>query len=68
VGEAGITGGYRINDRWRALSGYNVMWLAGVADAPGQIATTNIATGAATVAMNGSPFYHGANFGLEWVR
>lgn len=68
VGEAGIYGGYRINDRWRAISGYNVLWLSGVADAPGQLATTNVATGAATVAMNGSPFYHGATFGLEWVR
>ena len=67
VGEIGLNARYRWTDRLTVIGGYNVLWITGVALAPDQLATTNIATGVATVSANGTLFYHGANAGLEYV-
>lgn len=68
VSEGGIYGGYRVTDSLRILGGYSVLWMTGVAEAPAQIAGTNLATGASALAFNSDVFFHGANVGIEWVR
>jgi hypothetical protein len=67
VGELGFNARYRFTDRLTAIAGYNLLWVSGVALAPEQLATTNIATGVATVDVDGTLFAHGANVGLEYV-
>ena len=66
VGEINFNLAYHLNDRWSAIGGYSLLWIDGIALAPEQLETTNIATGDAIVNTDGDLFYHGANVGLEY--
>jgi hypothetical protein len=68
IGEMDLTGRYQINQHWSLLGGYRVLWFGGVALAPNQIASSNVATGAATLNNNSQPIYHGftAAAQCEW--
>lgn len=66
VGELSLLAGYRLTERMNIVGGYNLLWIDGVALAPDQLATTNIATGVATVDTSSTLFYHGFNVGLEY--
>jgi len=65
IGDLNVNLSYRLSDTWRLRTGYNVLWLTGVALAPNQFdfaATNDAGTG-----LNGGAgvFLHGANLGLE---
>lgn len=65
IGDINVNLSYRINDAWRFRTGYNFLWLTGVALAPNQFdfgATTSAGTG---LAGGAGVFLHGANLGLE---
>jgi hypothetical protein len=66
VGELSLLAGYRLTECLNIVGGYNLLWIDGVALAPDQLATTNIATGVATVDTDSTLFYHGFNVGLEY--
>jgi len=65
IGDVNITLSYRLSDTWRLRTGYNFLWLTGVALAPNQFDFT--ATTASGTGLNGGAgvFLHGANLGLE---
>ena len=67
AGEAGIYGTYCINDRWSVRAGYQVFGLHGVALAPEQLQSTNLATGLAGIDTTGSAFYGGATFSVGYT-
>ena len=65
IGDLNVNLSYRLSDTWRLRTGYNFIWLTGVALAPNQFdfgATNTAGTG-----LNGGAgvFLHGANLGLE---
>ncbi len=65
IGDINLNLSYRINDAWRLRTGYNFLWLTGVALAPNQFdfgATDTAGTG---LAGGAGVFLHGANLGLE---
>ncbi len=66
LGEVGLTGTCQLTDDLSLTAGYQVMWLSGVAVAGDQVASADPLAGTATVDTTGSPFYHGANVGLEY--
>ena len=71
VGEGGLQCKYQINNGITLKIGYEVLWLSGVALAPGQIQKTNIIyspTGVCTHDVNSSSnvLFHGAFAGLEF--
>ena len=68
LGELGLTGTCQLRDGVALRAGYQVMWLAGVAVAPDQVAVSDPLAGTATVDTTGSPFYHGAVISLEFSR
>jgi hypothetical protein len=63
--ELGLIGSYNISEHVALRGGYQVMWIDGVALAPGQIPVTNLIAGTADIATSGGLFYHGATAGLE---
>lgn len=65
VGDLNLSGIYQLNSVWGIRSGYNVMWLEGVALAPDQLDFTDTPTSGTSLANNGGVFLHGVNFGLE---
>ena len=70
VGEIGIGGSYRVSDSLALRSGYQLIWLEGVALAPDQFTTTDVvpAPGLTVDADSvdyGGAFYHGAYVGVE---
>jgi hypothetical protein len=68
LGELGFTGTVRLVDGLALRAGYQLMWLAGVALAPDQIAVSDPANGLATVDTDGSALYHGFVISLEYAR
>jgi hypothetical protein len=66
VGEIGLTGTYRLTNKWGLRSTYEMLWLDGVARAPDQIASSNPFAGTGSVTSNGALFFCGAFFGLEY--
>jgi hypothetical protein len=60
-----LTAIYQINRTWGIRSGYNVMWLDGVALAPDQLDFTNTPTSGTAIASDSTLFLHGVNLGLE---
>lgn len=67
LGELGLTGKYRITDRFSLRGGYRLLWIDGLALAPSQLAATNFVFGHG-IDASGDAFYHGAVVGLEYVR
>ena len=70
VSEAGLQCKYRITDRITLKIGYEVLWLAGVALAPGQIQETYSTSSPTTVSAlgvnsNSHVLFHGGTAGLE---
>jgi hypothetical protein len=63
--ELGLIGSYYLSQHVALRGGYQVMWIDGVALAPGQIPVTNLIAGTADIATSGGLFYHGATAGLE---
>ncbi len=63
--ELGLIGSYHFSQHVALRGGYQVMWIEGVALAPGQIPVTNLVAGTADIATSGGLFYHGATAGLE---
>ena len=61
LGEIGITGRYRISQRWSATVGYQLLWINQVALATEQPLGSGIDA-------SGDTFYHGATVGLQYVR
>jgi hypothetical protein len=68
VGQLDVAGVYRLNSCWSLRAGYQLLWIEGVALASEQVAVSDPFNGLATVDTTGSPFYHGAFFGLEFRR
>ena len=71
VGEGGLQCKYRVTRAITLKLGYEVLWLSGVATAPGQIRETYITsspTGVSThdVSSNSNVLFHGATAGLEF--
>jgi len=64
-GEIGVFGVYQYSCRLALRLGYQMMWLQGVALAPGQLHVSDTVTGVGAVDTNGAVFYHGALAGLE---
>lgn len=72
VGETGLQGKYQVTNALALRAGYEVIWLEGVALAPGQIQETSVdlvpkAVHAIGVNCNSGAFYHGATVGLEYA-
>lgn len=65
IGDLNVNLSYRLSDTWRLRTGYNFLWLTGVALAPNQFDFA--ATNTAGTGLNGGAgvFLHGANLGLE---
>lgn len=65
IGDINVNLSYRLSDTWRLRTGYNFIWLTGVALAPNQFDFT--ATSTSGTGLNGGAgvFLHGANLGLE---
>ena len=59
LGEMDLTLRYEITQHWSVLGGYRAIWLDGIALAPNQVLSSNIATGAATLDNRSHPLYHG---------
>ena len=73
VGEIGLQCKYQFTKDLMLRAGYEVMWLQGVALAPGQIQETNTTMSgrsptvqALGINCNSGVFYHGATAGLEY--
>jgi hypothetical protein len=67
LGEMDLSLRYEITEHWSVLGGYRVIWLDGIALAPNQALTSNIATGAATLDNHSQPIYHGFTVAAELV-
>jgi hypothetical protein len=67
LGELGLTGKYRITDRFSARGGYRLLWINGVALAPDQLAASDFFFGRG-IDTSGEAFFHGAFVGFEYVR
>lgn len=63
LGEMSITGAYELNQNWSVLAGYQLLWIEGVATADRQAGA--LVTG--DLDTSGSPFYHGATLGVQFV-
>lgn len=68
LADMNLTAGYRLTNSLSLLAGYNLLWIDGIADAPSQLGTHNILTGAASVEANNTVFYHGVNLGVQWIH
>ncbi len=67
-GEMGLTACYQLNRNWAFRTGYQVLWIEGVALAPDQVAAIDPLLGTSSVRTDGSPFYHGGFITLEYRR
>jgi hypothetical protein len=67
VGEMDLTVRYDFNCHWSLLGGYRALWLDGIALAPDQLQTSNIATGAATLDESSHPIYHGFTLTAQYA-
>ncbi len=68
IGEAGVSGLYRITSRWTFRGGYQVLYVDGVATAVDNFNTASpFSARTALLSNNGNVFYHGANLGFEWT-
>ncbi|MBN1910762.1 MAG: hypothetical protein JW818_13535, partial [Pirellulales bacterium] len=67
-GEVAFVGTLRLTPRCVLKTGYQLLWLEGVAAASDQVPVSDVTTGAARVDTTGSPLYHGAFITLEWRR
>jgi hypothetical protein len=66
VGEANLTGLYRLTRVWNLRAGYNVMWIEGLALAPDQLDFDFASAQGGNRLDNGSGmFLHGVNVGIE---
>jgi hypothetical protein len=65
IGDINVNLSYRLNDIWRLRTGYNFLWLTGVALAPNQFDFTAGPLAGTGVAGGAGVFLHGANLGLE---
>jgi len=71
LGEAGLEASYRITERMRLAVGYRFIYMAGIATAANQIASTTdienlTVPQRTTIDSNGSAFLHGVTVGLQW--
>ncbi len=64
-GELGLNATWRFNSTWAVRGGYQVYWLEGVAIAPNQVLSTDLATQTGGINAGGSMFLHGAHVGIE---
>jgi len=64
IGDINVNLAYRLNDTWRLRTGYNFLWLTGVALAPNQFDFSGPGGGLG-LAGGAGVFLHGANLGLE---
>ena len=65
VGELGLSLRYQLSTAWTLRTGYNLMWIEGVALAPDQLDFTNTDTSGSHLASDGGVFLHGVNVGME---
>lgn len=72
MAELGINANFRLHRNWAFRTGYNLMWIDGVALAGEQVSTTSSGGGAGLLngqvllnANKGTAFFHGFVFGLE---
>ncbi len=65
VGELNLTGIYQLNETWGLRAGYNLMWIEGVATAPGQLDFSFASTSGTGLDTGGGLLLHGVNVGLE---
>jgi len=65
VGDLNLTGIYQLNQVWGLRTGYNLIWIEGVALAPDQLDFTNTPTSGQTLVGGGGVFLHGVSAGLE---
>ena len=63
LGEWDIIARYQLTDRWTLRTGYQLLWLEGVASVDAD--QVNTALNAGPVSTSGSPFYHGVTIGAE---
>jgi hypothetical protein len=68
AGDLQLTGEYQLTQCMAVRAGYQLLWLEGVALAPDQFRSTDLAAETASVDTTGSPFYHGAFVALEFMR
>lgn len=70
LGELGVTAAYDFCNCWSIRGGYQLMWVDGIALAPGQPSVNSLPTVAAAtnVQTTGDVFYHGAFVGVEYRR
>ncbi|MCC7085376.1 MAG: hypothetical protein IT427_10250 [Pirellulales bacterium] len=64
-GELGLNASWRFNSTWALRGGYQVYWLEGVAMAPNQVLSTDLAGQGGGINGAGGLFLHGAHVGLE---
>jgi len=73
ISDANLVVIWRVNANWTIRMGYNFLYLDGVALAPEQYNDSSPPNVIAPLARgvqandNGHAFYHGANFGFEWM-
>jgi len=66
LGDANLSGIYRLNNIWNLRAGYNVIWIEGLALAPNQLDTNFAAAqGGRNQDNSGGMLLHGVNFGIE---
>jgi hypothetical protein len=67
VGDIAVSGAYMLSDNLAFRSGYQLLWIEGVALAGDQVNATNFTTGQG-INTKGGVFYHGAlvSFDLVW--
>jgi hypothetical protein len=66
VGEINLSALYRLTDVWKLRTGYNVLWIDGLALAPDQLDFNFAAAQSGTqLHHGGGMFLHGVNVGLE---
>jgi len=65
IGDLNVNLSYRLSDTWRLRTGYNFLWLTGVALAPNQFDFAASSTGGTGLNGGAGVFLHGANLGLE---
>jgi hypothetical protein len=65
VGDLNLTGIYHINSTWGLRTGYNLIWIEGVALAPDQLDFTNTPSSGSALVTGGGVFLHGINLGAE---
>lgn len=68
VGELTPTTTVRLTDRLTLRSGYQLLWLEGLALAGNQISNTGLAATTSTADTDGGVFAHGATVSLEFTR